>query len=151
MSSLLQPVVHASNKLQLRNRIAMASLTRNRTVYDYKPGQEHVKHYADRARNGAGLIVTEGTFVDWTGGLWQYSPFMITPEHAQAWRPVTDAVHAEGGKIFMQAWHAGRAQNDATPLMKAKGGRVLAPSAVPADGGNYRYLPGNPVCLLGAV
>ena len=106
MSSLLEPVTIAG-KLCLRNRVVMGSMTRNRCVDDYKPGPAHVTHYADRARDGTGLIVNEGTFVDWAGCDWTHSPFMITEEHAAAWRAVTDAVHKEGGKIFFQAWHAG--------------------------------------------
>lgn len=74
---------------------------------DYKPGPAQVKHYADRARDGVGLIVSEGIFIDWTGSDWKFAPFMITDDHAEAWRKVTDAVHDEGGKILFQAWHAG--------------------------------------------
>lgn len=106
MSSLLEPIT-VGGKLLLRNRVVMGSMTRNRCVDDYKPGAAQIKHYADRARSGTGLIVGEGTFVDWTGCDWKDSPFMITDEHADAWRKVTDAVHKEGGKIFFQAWHAG--------------------------------------------
>lgn len=106
MSSLLEPVT-IGGKLSLRNRVVMGSMTRNRCVDDYKPGPAQITHYADRARDGTGLIVNEGTFVDWTGCDWKYSPFMVTEEHAAAWKAVTDAVHNEGGKIFFQAWHAG--------------------------------------------
>lgn len=106
MSSLLDPVV-VGGKLLLRNRVVMGSMTRNRCVEDFKPGPAQVKHYADRARDGVGLIVNEGTFVDWTGCDWDKSPVMINEEHARAWRSVTDAVHRDGGKIYFQAWHAG--------------------------------------------
>lgn len=106
MASLLEPVT-VGGKLPLRNRVTMGSMTRNRCVDDYKPGQAQITHYADRARDGTGLIVNEGTFVDWTGCDWKYSPFMITDDHSAAWKAVTDAVHKEGGKIFFQAWHAG--------------------------------------------
>ncbi|KAE8131452.1 hypothetical protein BDV38DRAFT_288698 [Aspergillus pseudotamarii] len=143
MSSLLEPVT-IGGKLPLRNRVVMGSMTRNRCVDDYKPGPAQVTHYADRARDGTGLIVNEGTFVDWTGCDWKYSPFMITDDHAAAWRVVTDAVHKEGGKIFFQAWHAGRCQHDQMPVMKKMGGRVLAPSSIKADAGKYRDLPGAP-------
>ena len=106
MSSLLEPIV-VGGKLSLRNRVVMGSMTRNRCVDDFKPGPAQVKHYADRARDGVGLIVNEGTFVDWTGCDWDKSPGMINEDHARAWRMVTDAVHREGGKIYFQAWHAG--------------------------------------------
>ncbi|KAL0929779.1 nadh:flavin oxidoreductase nadh oxidase [Colletotrichum truncatum] len=143
MSSLLEPIVVGS-KLTLRNRVVMGSMTRNRCFDDCKPGEAQVRHYADRARDGTGLIVNEGTFIDWTGCDWKYSPFMITEDHAIAWRKVTDAVHQAGGKIFFQAWHAGRCQHDQMPIMKEHNGRVLAPSAIKANDGKYRDLPGQP-------
>jgi 2,4-dienoyl-CoA reductase-like NADH-dependent reductase (Old Yellow Enzyme family) len=114
MSSLLEPVV-AGGKLSLRNRVVMGSMTRNRCVDDQKPGPAHVRHFADRARDGVGLIVNEGTFVDWTGCHWDKSPVMINEDHARAWRPVTDAVHREGGKIMIQAWHAGTEAPGSSP------------------------------------
>ncbi|TDZ15094.1 Flavin oxidoreductase hxnT [Colletotrichum orbiculare MAFF 240422] len=143
MASLLEPVT-IGETLSLRNRVVMGSMTRNRCIDDNKPGLAQVKHYADRARDGAGLIVTEGTFIDWTGCDWKYAPVMITTEHAEAWRQVTDAVHDEGGKIVFQAWHAGRCQHDEMPAMKDHGRSVVAPSAIPADAGKYRDLPGKP-------
>lgn len=144
MSALLEPII-IGGKLSLRNRVVMGSMTRNRCIDDGKPGPAQVQHYVDRARDGAGLIVNEGTFVDWTGCDWSSSPFMITSEHSKAWQVVTDAVHEVGGKIFFHAWHAGRCQHDEMPIMKKHGGVVLAPSAVPAMDGKYRDLPGQPV------
>lgn len=106
MSALLQPTTTAKGRT-LRNRIAMAPMTRNRCVDAYKPGSAHVKYYADRARDGPSIIVTEGVLVDWAGLPWPYAPVMVTEEHAAAWRVVVDAVHKEGALIFFQAWHAG--------------------------------------------
>ncbi|KAL7769846.1 hypothetical protein ACKLNR_001230 [Fusarium oxysporum f. sp. zingiberi] len=143
MSNLLEPIT-IGGKLPLRNRIVMGSMTRNRCIDDNKPGPAQIKHYADRAKYGTGLIVTEGTFVDWTGCDWKHAPFMVTQDHADAWRRVTDAVHDVGGKIFFQAWHAGRCQHDQLPIMKEKGAKVLAPSAIRAEAGKYRDLPGMP-------
>ncbi|RAH76998.1 FMN-linked oxidoreductase [Aspergillus japonicus CBS 114.51] len=145
MPSLLEPVT-VGGKLPLRNRVVMGSMTRNRCL-DRMPGPAQIKHYVDRARDGVGLIVSEGTFVDWTGCDWQWTPVMIEMEHAEAWRKVTDTVHEAGGKIFFQAWHAdlkGRIQHDQMPIMKEKSGRVLAPSSIKAEGGKYRDLPGEP-------
>lgn len=144
MTSLLEPIV-VGGKLPLRNRVVMGSMTRNRCMDDYKSGPAQVKHYADRANNGTGLIVTEGTFIDWTGSNFEHAPVLITKEHADAWRKVTDAVHEVGGKIFFQAWHAGRCQHDQMAPLKDHGGRVLAPSAIKAEDGKYRDLPGQPV------
>ncbi|KAG5800742.1 hypothetical protein H9Q69_000301 [Fusarium xylarioides] len=143
MANLLEPIT-IGDKLHLRNRIVMGSMTRNRCTDNNKPGPAQIKYYADRAKYGTGLIVTEGTFVDWTGCDWKHAPFMVTQDHADAWRNVTDAVHDVGGKIFFQAWHAGRCQHDQLPIMKEKGAKVLAPCAIKAQGGKYRELPGMP-------
>lgn len=105
MSGLLEPVV-IGNRLPLRNRVVMSSMTRNRCI-DYRPGPAQVQHYADRARDGTGLLISEGIFVDWVGCDWQWTPFMISVEDAIAWSKVTSAVHEAGGKIFFQAWHPG--------------------------------------------
>ncbi|KAK1538864.1 uncharacterized protein CCOS01_00178 [Colletotrichum costaricense] len=143
MSSLLQPVV-VGNKLHLPNRVVMGSMTRNRCVDDCKPGGEQIQHYSERAKHGAGLIIAEGTFIDWQGCDWKWAPLMITEDHAQAWKKVTTAVHTQGGKIYFQPWHLGRCQNEQIPLMQAKNHPVVAPSKIPARGGKYRDLPGTP-------
>ncbi|EWY99859.1 hypothetical protein FOYG_03791 [Fusarium oxysporum NRRL 32931] len=150
MSNLLEPIT-IGGKLPLRNRIVMGSMTRNRCIDDNKPGPAQIKHYADRAKYGTGLIVTEGTFVDWTGCDWKHAPFMVTQDHADAWRKVTDSVHEAGGKIFFQAWHAGRCQHDQLPIMKGKGAKVLAPSAIRAEAGKYRDLPGMPLNVQSVI
>jgi 2,4-dienoyl-CoA reductase-like NADH-dependent reductase (Old Yellow Enzyme family) len=106
MLTLLEPVT-VGRGLTLRNRVAMASMTRNRCVDSLKPGPAQVKYYADRARDGPGIIVSEGTLVDWAGLAWKYAPCMISNEHAEAWREVVDAVHKEGARMYFQAWHAG--------------------------------------------
>ncbi|KEY73667.1 hypothetical protein S7711_07714 [Stachybotrys chartarum IBT 7711] len=143
MSSLLEPVV-VGGKLPLRNRVGMGALTRNRCVNDFKPGPAQVKHYSERARDGAGLIVNEGTLVDWAGSDWKHIPVMINEDHAEAWKEVVAAVHEEGGTILFQAWHVGRIQNENMPIMKETKTPVLAPSAIHAEGGKYRELPGTP-------
>jgi 2,4-dienoyl-CoA reductase-like NADH-dependent reductase (Old Yellow Enzyme family) len=105
-SPLLQPAV-VGDSIALRNRICMGALTRNRCIDDCKPTEASIKHYADRARDGTGLIVSEGVFVYLTGTDWLHAPVLFKTEHAEAWAKVTDAVHKEGGKMFYQAWHAG--------------------------------------------
>ena len=105
MSVLLQPTT-IGQTLHLRNRITMSALTRNRNVDNLKPGPASVEYYAQRA--SAGLIITEGVLVCLLETPWPYAPVMCSDEHAVAWAKVVDAAHAEGGKIFMQAWHVGR-------------------------------------------
>ena len=106
MSVLLEPVTIGKG-VKLRKRIAMASMTRNQCVDSYKPGPAQVKYYSDRARDGPGIVMSEGILVDWAGSDWKHIPFMISNDHAEAWRGVVDAVHKEGALMFFQAWHLG--------------------------------------------
>ena len=140
---LLEPYKFSSS-LTLRNRICMGSMTRNRCTDSNKPLPAAVKYYSDRASNGAGLIVAEGMFISPCGSEWLDAPILTSPSHAQAWRPITEAAHAEGGIIFFQPWHEGRAQNDLAPMLKETGYPVLAPSAIQAKAGKYRFLEGIP-------
>lgn len=141
--SLLEPF-KLSPSLTLRNRICMGSMTRNRNTSSNTPTSAAVQYYSSRALNGAGLIIAEGTFISPTGSEWLHAPLMTCPSHAAAWKPVTDAVHSVGGTIFFQPWHEGRAQHDLAPMLKETGYPVLAPSAVQAKAGKYRFLPGAP-------
>lgn len=142
-SMLLEPL-DLSSTITLRNRICMGSMTRNRNTDSNKPTSAAAKYYSDRARSGAGLIVAEGTFISPTGSEWLHAPMMTTLSHVKAWRPITEAVHQEGGTIFFQPWHEGRAQNDLAPMLQETGYPVLAPSAIPAKAGKYRFLDGAP-------
>jgi N-ethylmaleimide reductase len=92
--------------LSLRNRIVMAPLTRTRAENaGHVPNDLMVEYYAQRA--SAGLIITEGTWVSEEAQGWYGVPGIYNEEQGQAWRKVTDAVHARGGKIFAQLWHQG--------------------------------------------
>jgi N-ethylmaleimide reductase len=92
--------------LQLKNRIVMAPLTRTRAENQGKvPNELMAEYYAQRA--GAGLIITEGTFVSERGQGWYGAPGVYTAEQAAGWRRVTEAVHRAGGLIFVQLWHQG--------------------------------------------
>ncbi|GKZ95804.1 hypothetical protein AnigIFM59636_009812 [Aspergillus niger] len=143
MAELLEPVV-LGDGIQLRNRICMGSMTRNRCTNGNKPTQVNVKHYADRARDGTGLIVPEGTFICPSGVEWPNAPVTYNDSHAEAWAKVTSEVHKVGGKILFQPWHPGRIQNENMPTLKESGYPIYAPSKVPAKGGKYRTLEGLP-------
>ncbi|MDL5034584.1 alkene reductase [Pelomonas sp. APW6] len=91
--------------LELANRIVMAPLTRSRSV-GLKPGPLAVEYYRQRAN--AGLIITEGAQISPEGQGYLDTPGIYSPEQVEAWKRVTDAVHAEGGKIAVQLWHVGR-------------------------------------------
>ncbi len=104
MPSLFDPV--QIGDLTLANRIVMAPLTRNRAVAGLKPGPLTVEYYRQRA--SAGLIIAEAAPVSPMGQGYRDTPGIYTAEQVAAWRQVTDAVHDEGGRIFLQLWHVGR-------------------------------------------
>ncbi len=94
--------------MTLSNRIVMAPMARGRAVgeRDWVASSTMAEYYAQRA--SAGLIITEGTAISVQGEGWWRAPRLFTSKHAEAWKLVTDAVHAKGGKIFCQLWHSGR-------------------------------------------
>ena len=108
MSTLFDP--YDLGPIRLANRIVMAPMTRSRTRNaGLAPDADVALYYAQRA--GAGLIVTEGSPISRQGRGWAYTPGIYTPEQIAGWRNVADAVHAEGGIIFVQLWHNGRASH----------------------------------------
>ncbi len=113
----------------LTNRIVMAPMTRCRATADHTPTPLMARYYAARA--AAGLIVTEGTSPSPNGVGYARIPGLYTDEQERAWRVVTDAVHAAGGRIFVQLMHTGRVSH---PLNMPAGSRILAPSPVPLAG-----------------
>jgi N-ethylmaleimide reductase len=109
---------------ELRNRLVMAPMTRSRAGEGNTVTGLAVEYYRQRAT--AGLIVSEGTQVSPQGVGYTHTPGIHTDEQAAAWRTVTDAVHAEGGRIFAQLWHVGRVSHPSF-----HGGELpVAPSAV---------------------
>jgi N-ethylmaleimide reductase len=91
--------------LSLPNRVVMAPLTRNRAGTDGVPTELVARYYAQRAT--AGLIVSEATQVVPEGAGEPGTPGIHTDDQARGWGSVTRAVHANGGRIFLQLWHAG--------------------------------------------
>lgn len=114
--------------ITLNNRILMAPLTRCMADAELVPTAEMVAYYARRA--DAGLIITEATIIRPDGQGYPNTPGIFTQSQIAGWRKVTDAVHAKGGKIFVQLWHTGRV---AHPHFFG-GGDVLAPSAQKIEG-----------------
>lgn len=112
----------------LSNRVVMAPMTRTRSPGNV-PADFVATYYEQRAE--AGLIVTEGTAPAPEGLGYCNIPGIFTPEQAVAWRRVTDAVHAQGGVIYVQLMHTGRVGH---PLNLPPGARLLAPSAIAAPG-----------------
>ena len=118
-------------KLELQNRMAMAPMTRNRSINNI-PGNLVRDYYAQRA--SAGLIITEGTSPSPNGLGYPRIPGIFSTAQITAWTPITQAVHTHGAKIFIQLMHCGRI---AHPLNLPAGARVIAPSAIAATGEMY--------------
>lgn len=110
--------------LQLRNRIVMAPMTRSRAVGHNTPNALMAQYYGQRAT--AGLIVTEGTSPSPNGLGYARIPGLFNEAQVQGWKQVTHAVHAKGGKIFVQLMHTGRVGHVANLPV---GAEVLGPMA----------------------
>ncbi|BAH40583.1 MAG TPA: alkene reductase [Gemmatimonas aurantiaca] len=122
----LTPITVGATALQ--NRIVMAPMTRNRAIGNV-PNAMMVEYYRQRA--SAGLIITEGTAPSADGTGYARIPGLHTSEQRDGWKQVTDAVHAEGGRIFLQIMHTGRIFN----TLNTPGGIAgVAPSAIAAAG-----------------
>jgi 2,4-dienoyl-CoA reductase-like NADH-dependent reductase (Old Yellow Enzyme family) len=118
----------ALGELELPNRLVMAPLTRLRAGEEGIPGPLLAEHYRQRA--SLGLIVSEGTYPSIAGRSYPGQPGIVTEEQIAGWKKVTDAVHAEGGRMFAQIMHGGRVSHpDITG-----GHTVVAPSAVAIEG-----------------
>jgi N-ethylmaleimide reductase len=126
MSSLFDPLKAGS--LTLPNRILMAPLTRCRAEQGHVPGPLMAEHYAQRA--SAGLIIAEATMAMEGNSAFWMEPGIYNDAQVAGWRAVTDAVHAKGGRIFLQIWHGGRACH---PLLN-DGQQPVAPSPIAITG-----------------
>ncbi|AKC84154.1 N-ethylmaleimide reductase [Verrucomicrobia bacterium IMCC26134] len=93
--------------LSIPNRVLFAPLTRRRAGSDNVPGDLMADYYRQRA--SAGLLIAEATMVAADAQAWPHQPGIHSAVHAAGWRRVTDAVHAAGGRIYLQIWHPGRA------------------------------------------
>jgi N-ethylmaleimide reductase len=114
-------------ELTLPNRAVMAPMTRVRAAAGGLATRSMATYYAQRAT--AGLIVTEGVQPSLIGQSNPGTPGLHTDEQAASWRPVTGAVHTNGGRIFAQLMHGGRVSHPDTTGLQPVG-----PSAVPAAG-----------------
>ena len=126
---LLEPV--RLGRIELRNRVIMAPMTRSRAGRDDAPTDMMVDYYRQRA--SAGLIVTEGTYPSIEGKGYCRTPGLETAAQVDGWARVTAAVHGEGGRIVLQLMHCGRIAH-----AENKGGaETVAPSALRARGEMY--------------
>lgn len=126
MTSLFDPVQLGA--VSLSNRIVMAPMTRNRASPGRVPNELMRLYYCQRS--SAGLIITEATSVSPQGVGYPHTPGIWTSGQVDGWRRITQAVHARGGKIFLQLWHVGRV-SDPEYL---NGEIPVAPSAIACEG-----------------
>jgi N-ethylmaleimide reductase len=125
MATLYDPI--QLGPLALPNRIFMAPLTRNRTTPSGLPGPRATTYYSQRA--SAGLIISEATQISTLGKGYINTPGIHSEEQIAGWKPVVDAVHRSGGRIFLQLWHVGRISHSSLPPQNAS---PVAPSAIRA-------------------
>ncbi|HEX8605538.1 MAG TPA: alkene reductase [Pseudoduganella sp.] len=127
MTTLFDPITIGA--LTLKNRVVMAPLTRARATNEGRvPNTLMAEYYAQRA--SAGLILSEATSVTPQGVGYEHTPGIWSDEQVEGWKLVTAAVHAKGGKIFMQLWHVGRISD---PSLLG-GEAPVAPSAIAPKG-----------------
>ena len=127
MSQLFTPV--QIGRYTLPNRLVMAPMTRSRSDDDGVPSDLVVTYYAQRA--GAGLIISEGVFPSAMGKGYVRTPGIATDAQVAVWKKVTEAVHAKGGRIFMQVMHCGRISH---PSLLPNEAQPVAPSAIKPAG-----------------
>ncbi|MBV9211659.1 MAG: alkene reductase [Acidobacteria bacterium] len=130
MATLFDPL--RVGNIELNNRIIMAPMTRSRADDEGVQPSFVAEYYGQRA--SAGLIITEATNISPMAKGYIRTPGIYTEAQVQSWRPVTEAVHERGGKIFLQIFHTGRI---ALPDFLPEGAQPIAPSAVRAKGQNY--------------
>ena len=104
IEALFSPV--ALGNLELKNRIAMAPMTRWRSPGQI-PGEDVAGYYRRRAENDVGLIITEGTTIDHPVSSYSVRVPAFNGPALDGWRRVADGVHEAGGKIIPQLWHVG--------------------------------------------
>ena len=127
MSKLYTPVTIGS--VALSHRVVQAPLTRLRSEQPGDvPGELMASHYGQRASRG-GLQIAEATTVSVTGRGYLGAPGIYSYAQVAGWRKVTDAVHAKGGRIFLQLWHVGRQSH----VEMTGGVAPVAPSVVPFE------------------
>ena len=105
-NSLFSPIQVGS--LSLGHRVVMAPLTRMRSEQPGDvPGDLMLEYYSQRVSEG-GLIISEATTISKAGRGYLGAPGIYDESQVAGWKRITDAVHAKGGKMFLQLWHVGR-------------------------------------------
>jgi len=123
---LLSPV--KVGPLQLAHRVVHAPMTRLRSDTDDSPSAMMVEYYRQRSSEG-GLLITESAHPSYDSRGYTGAPGIYTDNHVEAWKKVSDAVHANGARIFMQIAHDGRQSH----VDLSWGNAPVAPSVVPYE------------------
>ena len=127
------------------NRILMAPLTRARNTRDHVPTPMMAEYYVQRA--SAGLIITEATGISPQGLGWAFAPGLWSDEQTVAWRTITTAVHAAGGRIMSQLWHMGRLVHPSLPgrAQPVSASGTTAPGLAHTYEGKQPYVQARPL------
>jgi N-ethylmaleimide reductase len=128
---------------QISHRVVLAPLTRMRADAGAIPGPLMAEYYAQRTSEG-GLLIGEATIAAPNDNGYLGAPGLYDDSQIAGWKLVTDAVHAQGGKIFLQLYHAGRQSNS---QLQPGGAQPVAPSAVEHGGVAYTeagWVPNTP-------
>jgi N-ethylmaleimide reductase len=120
----------------LKNRMAMAPMTRSRANFSGEVGESTKLYYTQRA--SAGLIISEAINISRQALGSPLTPGLFTAEQIAAWKKITDAVHAVNGVIYAQLWHTGRVGHS---LVK-QGDLPVAPSAIAIEGQQHFTMEG---------
>ncbi|OCT44051.1 12-oxophytodienoate reductase 3 [Cladophialophora carrionii] len=142
-SRLFTPLKIANGKIELKHRVVLAPLTRNRGLpllvspdaslcpeianRVWYPDDLVAEYYGQRTTEG-GLLISEGLPPSLQGGGMPGVPGLFVPEHVAGWKKVVEAVHARGGFIYAQLWHSGR-----TTIKPITGVDSVSPSGIPWD------------------
>lgn len=125
-------------KVTLKNRLAVAPMTRVTASEDGVAGDRMQAYYADFTRGGFGLVISEGIYIDrkWSQ-TYAFQAGLTSAEQAAGWRKVTDAVHQQDGRIFAQIQHSG-ALSQGNYFLNG----TVAPSAVRPTGKQMTFYRG---------
>ncbi|WP_346831507.1 alkene reductase [Pseudomonas abietaniphila] len=143
MTSLFQPL--RMGAIELPHRILMAPMTRGRGTRDHVPTAIMVDYYAQRA--SAGLIISEAIGISQQGLGWAYATGLWSKEQVAGWKLITDAVHAQGGRIIAQLWHMGRVVHPSF----LRGGQPVSASVTTAPGLAHTYAGKQPYTAARAL
>ena len=120
--------------ITLKHRVVMPPMSRLRAQWPTGiPSDLQLEYYSQRASDG-GLILTEATAISTSGRGYRGAPALYSDEQVTGWKRITDAVHAKGGYMFTQLWHAGR-----TTHIAITGEKPVAPSVDPTYWANPAF------------